>query len=276
MGIAERLTIETPEGFTLGSVDTSATPDSPGKKEAKEQIEGDLADRLFDLHELMMANEDHSMLLVLQGSDASGKSGTVKHVVRRMNPVGVNVASFVEPTEEEKQHHFLWRMRQELPQPGHLAAFDRSHYEDLVVPNVEGEIDEDELSSRVDDVNDFEAELLAERVIVIKCFLAISYEEQTERFLRRLRRDDKRWKFNPSDMDTRDKWDIYQLAYANAIRRTNTEQAPWHVIPADKKWYRNWAIGNIICERLEALNLEYPQPSLDLEELRQQLQTHYD
>ena len=276
MGIAERLAIETPEGFTLNALDTSATPESPGKKEAKTQLEGDLGDRIFDLHELMMANEKHSMLLVLQGSDASGKSGTIKHVVRRMNPVGVNVASFVEPTEEEKEHHFLWRMRQELPEPGQLTAFDRSHYEDLVVPRVEGQIDDDELSSRVDDVNDFEGELLKDDVIVIKCFLAVSYEEQTERFLRRLRRDDKRWKFNPDDMDTRDQWDAYQLAYADAIRRTNTNDAPWHVIPADKKWYRNWAIGNIICERLEALNLKYPQPSFDLEELRERLHINYD
>ena len=149
MSLRDELRLPGTEGFTLSAIQAGATPEAPKKKKAKKQLEEELADELFDLHEMMMAAEEHSLLLVLQGSDASGKSGTIKHVVRRVNPVGIRVAGFVEPDDEEEKHHFLWRIRQELPPPGFLGAFDRSHYEDLVVPVVEGEIDE--AGARVED-----------------------------------------------------------------------------------------------------------------------------
>lgn len=259
------------EGFTLASVDAGSTPEGVGKKESKRQLEDELADELFDLHEMMMADEQRSLLLVLQGTDASGKSGTIKHVVRRVNPVGVRVAGFVEPDAEEQRHHFLWRIRQELPPPGNLGAFDRSHYEDLVVPVVGGQIEEKELDDRIAEVREFEQELVEGGTSVVKCYLHISYDEQRERFLRRLRREDKRWKFNPQDIETRRLWDEYQAAYANAIAATDSDDAPWYIIPADHKWYRNWAIAHLLMATWQSMDLSYPQPDLDYDSLRLEL-----
>jgi PPK2 family polyphosphate:nucleotide phosphotransferase len=259
------------DGFTLASVDPGGTPRDVGKKESKSQLEEELADELFDLHEMMMAAEEQALLLILQGTDASGKSGTIKHVVRRVNPVGVRVAGFVEPDAEEERHHFLWRIREELPPLGHLGAFDRSHYEDLVVPVVEGEIDENQLENRIGEVRDFEQELVDGGTVIVKCYLHLSYDEQRERFLRRLRREDKRWKFNPSDMEARRQWDDYQAAYANAIAATDTDDAPWYIIPADHKWYRNWAIARLLISTMRSMGVGYPQPDLDLDSLRSEL-----
>ena len=272
MSLRDELRLPGTEGFTLSAIATDATPQAPKKKKAKKALESDLADELFDLHEMMMAAEDHALLLVLQGTDASGKGGTVKHVVRRVNPGGIRVAGFVEPDSEEEKHHFLWRIRQELPPPGYLGAFDRSHYEDLVVPVVEGEIDEEQLESRVTDVREFEEDLVKNGTLLVKCYLHVSYDEQRYRFLRRLRRDDKRWKFNEKDLDTRSKWDAYQAAYGRALAATDSDEAPWYVIPADHKWYRNWAIANLLIETLQGMNLSYPQPDLDLDVLRDRLE----
>lgn len=268
---AFRLT-PTDQGVNLAGFDPAATPFIDDEDEAEDELEDDLADRLFDQHELLFANADRPMLLVLQGIDCSGKNGTIKHVVIHMNPAGVRTASFTEPTDEEQSEHFLERHRRELPGPGQLGVFDRSYYEDYLVPAVAGEMDEDELESRLAEINDFESELIADGTILLKCMLHISYDEQRYRFLRRLRRDDKRWKFAPSDIDTRRRWDDFQAAYSRALAATSTEQAPWFIIPADHKWYRNWAIAHLVIETLDALNLSYPQPDFNLEELRAALE----
>ncbi len=257
--------------INLAGYETEATPFVDSKDEAKSQLDDEYIDRLFDLHELMFAAKERAVLLVLQGIDCSGKNGTIKHVVIAMNPAGVRTASFVEPTEEEKEHHFLWRVRNELPKLGELGVFDRSHYEDVIVPLALGDLDDDELDKRLGEINDFEAEIVDGGTVIVKCLLHISFEEQRRRFLRRLRREDKRWKFSISDLETRRLWNEYQAAYGRVVGSTSTDSAPWYVIPADHKWYRNWAIATILIETFESLNLAYPQPDFDLEALRSAL-----
>ena len=172
----------------LDEIDPSDTPLAPSESDAEDELEAELADVLFDQHELLFAEERRSVLLVLQGTDCSGKNGTIKHVVIHCNPAGVKVASFTEPTEEERSHHFLWRYERELPTPGQLGVFDRSYYEDILVPRAEGSMDEEGLEERVQEINEFEHRLVDDGTVVVKCLLHISYDEQRERFHRRLRR----------------------------------------------------------------------------------------
>ncbi len=189
------------------------------KSDAKDELTSTLRPCLFDLHELMMANEEHAILLVLQGLDCSGKNGTIKHVVSAMNPAGVRTASFTEPEGDERAEHFLERIRREAPQPGELVVFDRSHYEDVFVPAVHDGMDGDEFDARIDEIVEFENELVDNGVTIVKCFLHISYDEQRERLLRRLRRRDKRWKFSEADLDTRGRWPEWEVVYGKAIGR---------------------------------------------------------
>lgn len=271
MSIRKLLRAEPVDGtLTLASYETGATPLVDSKKQAKAELE-EVGERLFDLHELMFANETSGILLVLQGTDASGKNGTIKHVINRVNPAGVTVAEFGPPTEEEAEHHFLWRIRPEVPRLGRLGVFARSHYEDVIVPVAEGSEDRDEIDNRYDDIAEFESELTESGIRVVKCLLNISYDEQRERFLRRLRRHDKRWKFNEADLETRRKWDAYRMATGEALARTSTDDEPWYVIPADHKWYRNWAIAHILIETLEDMDLSYPEPELDIDSLKEAL-----
>lgn len=256
----------------LAGYSTDDTPFIDSKSDAKDALEDDLPERLFDAHELLFAEADRSLLLILQGTDCSGKNGTIKHVVIHMNPAGVRTASFTEPTEEEKEHHFLWRYRRSLPGPGQLGVFDRSHYEDVLEPQVSGRLDDDAIAERIDEINQFEREIVDGGTVIVKCLLHISYDEQRERFLRRLRRDDKRWKFASDDIETRRRWNEYQMAYGDAVVATNTDHAPWYIIPADHKWYRNWSIAHLLLGTLDEMGLAYPQPDFDLEKLRDQLE----
>lgn len=261
------------DGFVnLAGYDPAWTPFVDSKSDAKDELDDDLPDELFDQHELLFAEEDRSLLLILQGLDCSGKNGTIKHVVIHMNPAGVRTASFKEPTEEELEHDFLWRYRKELPGPGRLGVFDRSYYEDVMVPLAVGELEEDEIDDRIDAINDFEKELVNSGTTLVKCMLHISYDEQRERFLRRLRRDDKRWKFSVEDIETRRHWNDFQAAYSNVIGRTTNDEAPWFIIPADQKWFRNWAIAHLLVATLDSMGLAYPQPDLDLDDLRARLE----
>lgn len=259
------------EAFTLAAIDPASTPLVGSKHDAKDRLD-DMRDEIFDLHEKMMAGAERSILLVLQGTDASGKNGTIKHVVSAVNPAGLAISSFTEPTEEELEHDFLWRIRKGVPQPGFLGVFDRSHYEDVLVPLAEGTEDPSEIDKRIKEIIDFELELVESGVSIIKCLLHISYDEQRDRFLRRLRRPDKQWKFAESDLDTRRMWDEYQLAYGEVVAKTSIEQAPWHVIPSDHKWYRNWAVANLLIETMDAMDLEYPEPDLDFDALARSLE----
>ncbi len=254
----------------LAGYDSADTRFVDDEDDAEDQLD-DMSERLFDLHELMLASKDQRILLVLQGTDCSGKNGTIKHVVISMNPAGVRVASFTKPTAEELEHDFLWRYRRELPQLGQLGVFNRSHYEDVVVPSLDDNDGDVDIDARLRDIVEFERNLVDDTVVV-KCFLHISYDEQRRRFLRRLDRDDKRWKFDPADLERRRHWNEAQVAYGTAIAATSLDEAPWFIIPADHKWYRNWAVARILVETFDSMNLAYPQPDLDLDALRAALQ----
>ncbi len=256
----------------LAGYDPSDTPYMDDEDDAEDELEDEMHEQLFDAHELVFAENKQSVLLVLQGLDCSGKNGTIKHVVIAMNPVGVRTASFDEPTKEERAQHFLERVRPEVPRPGELGVFNRSHYEDAIVPMVLGTEDEDTLATRIDEINKFEAELVANGTTIVKCMLHISFDEQRERFLRRLRRDDKRWKFSESDVEMRSHWNELQAAYADVLAQTTNDAAPWYVIPADHKWYRNWIIAKLLLATFDSMGAAYPQPDFDLDDLRARLE----
>ena len=213
------------------------------------------------------------LLLVLQAMDCGGKDGTVKRVAGAMNPLGLHIRSFGPPTEEELRHDFLWRVRRALPPPGYVGVFNRSHYEDVLIARVEGLVDEATWRSRYAIINDFERELAEQTVTVVKVMLHISYDEQGERLMERLTDPAKFWKFNPSDLDTRARWDDYQAAYADALERCGTDAAPWFVVPADRKWYRDWAVAHLMRETFDGLDLGYPPADFDVERERDRLRS---
>jgi len=259
--------------------DTAAKPLGPANKaKAEKQIE-DLGPRLATLQEQLYANGVHGdprrILLVLQGMDTSGKGGVIEHVVGQVGPAGVHIHAFRKPTPEEAAHHFLWRVRKALPGPGLIGVFDRSHYEDVGVVKVHDWVDQATWEERIDEINTFEADLAAGGTTIIKCFLHISYPEQRARLLARLDDPTKHWKFNPNDIDERAYWSDYQSVYAAAMIRTDTEAAPWYVIPSDTKWYRNWAVGQLLLSHLEDLKLSYPKADFDAEAARARLQPPY-
>ncbi|RKN31103.1 PPK2 family polyphosphate kinase [Micromonospora musae] len=203
------------------------------------------------------------VLLVLQAMDCGGKDGAIKRVAGAMNPLGLHIRSFGPPTPEELRHDFLWRIRRALPAPGYLGVFNRSHYEDVLVARVEALVPEATWRARYDEINAFERELTAGGVILVKVMLHISYAEQGERLLGRLDDPRKRWKYSPSDVDARSRWSDYQAAYAEALSRCGTDFAPWFVVPADRKWYRDWAVAHLLRETFDTLRLDYPPAGFD-------------
>jgi PPK2 family polyphosphate:nucleotide phosphotransferase len=259
----------------LTAIDASATPGFEGKKADAQQLLPELGQVLADLQEKLYAHGrkggSHSVLLVLQGMDTSGKGGTVEHVFGHVDPAGVHVASFGKPTKEELAHDFLWRIKAQLPRPGKLGVFDRSHYEDVVTVRVQELVDRATWRRRYATINRFEQRLGAGGMVVVKCFLHISRGEQRERLLARLDDPTKHWKYNPADLMSRARWDDYMTAYGDAIERCSTDEAPWYVVPADRKWYRNWAITNLLIERLEPLELDWPQADFDVAAEREKL-----
>jgi len=264
-----------PGPVDLHKVSTRATPGfEGGKTEGKAALE-QLGPRLADLQERLFAEGrtggTRSLLLVLQGMDTAGKGGTVRHVVGEVDPQGVLITSFKAPTREELSHDFLWRIRRRLPEPGILGVFDRSHYEDVVVVRVRELVPRQTWSRRYASINRFEEKLVAEGTRLVKCFLHISKEESKQRLLERLDKPDKLWKYNPGDLETRAEWDPMLEAYSDALERCNSDTAPWYVVPADRKWYRNWAVMNILVEQLEAMAVTWPTPDFDVAEQRRLL-----
>jgi PPK2 family polyphosphate:nucleotide phosphotransferase len=259
----------------LAQIDTSATPGFDGGKKAGAKALTLLGPRLADLQERLYAEGRtggrRSLLLVLQGMDTSGKGGTVRHVVGQVDPQGVSIASFKAPTKEELAHDFLWRIKKRLPEPGMLGVFDRSHYEDVVVVRVRELVEARTWRRRYATINRFEEKLVADGTTVVKCFLHLSKTESRDRLLARLDNPNKLWKFNPADLDTREEWEPMLEAYGDALTRCNTEAAPWHIVPADHKWYRNWAIMNILVEQLEAMAVAWPPADYDVDEQRRRL-----
>ncbi|RNL64177.1 polyphosphate kinase 2 family protein [Nocardioides marmoriginsengisoli] len=259
----------------LAAFDTGGKPGFDGDKAAGEEALPALGAELADLQEKLFARGytggSGRVLLVLQGMDTSGKGGVLSHTVGLLNPSGLRLKSFKKPTKEELSHDFLWRIERELPATGEIGIFDRSHYEDVLVVKVHELADAAEVERRYDAINDFEAKLAAEGTTIIKCMLHVSREEQKQRLLARLDDPTKQWKFKPGDIDERGYWDAYQEAYEIALSRCNTEVAPWHVIPSDRKWYRNLAIGNLLLEALRGLDLDWPAPDYDVAEQRARL-----
>ncbi|MBN1201479.1 MAG: polyphosphate kinase 2 family protein [Anaerolineae bacterium] len=248
----------------LDDYDPDYTGDYDSKHAAKEQLEHN-RDRMRELQEVLYAEDKHALLIVLQAMDAGGKDGTIRHVMRGVNPQGVRVTSFKVPTPEELDHDFLWRIHQHTPGRGEIGIFNRSHYEDVLVVRVEKLVPENVWQVRYDHINAFEQMLADSGVTILKFYLHISKAEQKERFQARLDDPTKHWKFSRGDLTVRAKWDRYMAAYENALTRCNTEWAPWHIVPANKKWYRNLVISNVIVETLEHLDMHYPEAEPDLD-----------
>jgi len=259
----------------LTAIATDAAPGFDGKKADGKTALADLAVELADLQERLWAERTagskRRILLVLQGMDTSGKGGVLRHAVGLIDPQGVRITSFKAPTEEEKQHDFLWRIEKGLPQAGYVGVFDRSHYEDVLIAKVREFADPDEIERRYGAIKDFEAKLVAEGTTVIKCMLHVSADEQRARLQERLDNPEKHYKFNPGDLDERTMWPDYRAAYEIALERTNTDVAPWHVIPADKKWFRNLAVAQLLLEALRGLDLQWPTADFDVEEQKRRL-----
>jgi PPK2 family polyphosphate:nucleotide phosphotransferase len=228
-------------------------------------------ERLRDLQELLHADDRFAVLLVLQGTDTSGKDGTVKHLSSGVSLVGAEMTNFKAPSETELAHDFLWRVHQHVPERGRIGIFNRSHYEDVLIARVHNLVPPKVWETRYEQINAFERILTLNRTVVIKCFLHISKDEQKERLLARLDNPAKHWKFNPGDLKERTLWDAYQQAYEAAISRCNAAEAPWYVIPADKKWYRNYAVTRVLVEALERLDLRPPRAGFEPEAMRGEL-----
>ncbi len=264
-----------PGPVDLGALPTDDTSGFADGKSAGKAALSALGGELSDLQERLFAERTtgsgRRVLLVLQGMDTSGKGGVLRDTVGLVDPQGVKITSFKAPTDEERTHRFLWRIRNAVPQPGYVGVFDRSHYEDVLIVRVHGLAEPETIESRYDQINEFEAELATEGVVIVKCMLHVSAEEQRARLLSRLDNEDKYWKFNPSDVDERARWSDYRTAYEIALERTNTVVAPWYVVPSDKKWYRNLVIGGLLLDHLRAMALRWPPPDFDVEEQRRRL-----
>lgn len=268
-----RETFRVPAALDLSAIDPRGRPVGPIDKAAAAVEMAELRTRLEDLQEALYAEATgvashppgRAALLVLQGMDTSGKGGVIRHVAGLVNPQGLHIASFKKPTEEERAHHFLWRIRKQVPAPGRIGVFDRSHYEDVLIARVEESVSEAVWRGRYAEINAFESELAQEGVIIIKCMLHISAAEQAQRLLARLDDPDKLWRYNPGDVDSRTRWPQYQAAYTDALRHCDSDAAPWYVVPSDRKWYRNWAVAALLAETLTAMDPQFPPAHFDID-----------
>ncbi len=255
----------------MAALDSSATTGFPGAKDDAPGLTEALAPELGELQERLFAAgrvggaQVKRILVVLQGMDTSGKGGVIRHAIGMVDPQGVKIKSFKAPTDEEREHPYLWRIERELPAPGMIGIFDRSHYEDVLVVRVNNLVEESVWGARYDEINAWEDNLAQTGTILIKCFLHISPAEQKERLLARLDDPTKHWKYNPGDVDERAKWPAYEAAYRAVLERTSTQHAPWFVVPSDRKWYRNWAVAQLLVEHLRALDLQWPVADFDVE-----------
>lgn len=240
-------------------MDIFKLPTTPPKNVDRDELEDltkDYQERIADQHQLLRANQDHSVLIVFQGMDAAGKDGAVKEVFKKCVHNDINVFSFKKPTDLEFSHDFLWRVHQKAPAKGEIAVFNRSHYEDVLIQRVHGWIDDSRVDVRFRAINAFEELLQADNnTLILKFFLNISYSEQEIQLNERLEENDKHWKHNESDWTEREHWDDYMHAYQDVLNRS---MIPWTIVPVDKRWYRNYVICKAVCEALEGLKMEYP------------------
>ena len=263
------------EGFVLADVDTRSTPGFDGDKAAGEEALAARAGEISQFQERLYAESkgavQRSLLLVVQGMDTSGKGGIMRHVVGQMDPQGVKYTAFKAPTKEEREHPFLWRIRNALPAPGQVGVFDRSQYEDVLIVRVHDLVPRATWSRRYAQINDFEAKAIADGTTIVKVMLNISSDEQKARLTERLERPDKHWKYNPGDVDERLHWPEYRAAYQAVLEKTSTDAAPWFVVPADRKWYARLAVQNLVLEHLERMNPQWPPADFDVEAEKQRL-----
>ena len=266
-----------PQGpVSLADIDTNGRPGFDGSKSDGAKALRDLGPELVDLQERMFADAytggSRRVLLVLQGMDTAGKGGVIDHAIGLLSPIALRLTSFKKPTEEELEHDFLWRIDRAAPEPGMVGVFDRSQYEDVLVVKVHELADDDEIERRYGAINEWEKRLVESGTVVIKCMLHTAWEEQRARLLARLDDPAKQWKFKPGDVDERQRWRDYEKAYEVALERCNTDHAPWYVVPSDRKWYRNWAVGQLLLEALRGMRLEWPEPDYDVAEQRARLE----
>jgi PPK2 family polyphosphate:nucleotide phosphotransferase len=274
--LSEQLTVTAP--VDLSEFDSRATTGFEGDKADAKAGLAAIGAELSELQERLFANgrsgaSTTRVLVVLQGMDTSGKGGIVRHVAGLADPQGLDITSFKQPTPEELEHDFLWRVEKALPQPGMLGIFDRSHYEDVLIGKVRRLAGLEELARRYVAINEFEKSFVESGGVLLKCFLHISADDQKERLAERLDDPSKHWKFNVGDLDERMLWDEYQKAYEIALERCSTSRAPWHLVPSGRKWYRNWAVATLLTERLRELDLQWPAADFDVEAARARLAT---
>jgi PPK2 family polyphosphate:nucleotide phosphotransferase len=262
-GDAGRWRVEPGSEVRLADMDPRSTNGGPGDRAATEAATAQLYGSMDVLQERLYAEGERSLLIVLQALDAGGKDGTIKHLFRGFNPAGSKVVSFKAPSEEELAHDFLWRIHARTPAKGEVAVFNRSHYEDVLVVRVHNLVPETVWRRRYELINDFEANLVAAGTRIVKLYLHISKDEQAKRFQARLDDPNKRWKFRKGDLKERERWDDYTAAFEDALSQTSTAGAPWYVVPADRKWFRNWVVSRILVDTLEDMDPQYP-PGEDL------------
>lgn len=263
MDLLDAIRIVPGTGAALDDRDPRDTLDLEGKDEAKDRLEV-LQGQAYELQRRLWAEGERAVLLVLQGMDTAGKDSTIRRVLAGINPHGVEVTSFGVPTEEERDHDWLWRIHRRCPARGHVGVFNRSHYEDVGVVRVMGWIDDAEAHRRFEQIREFEALLHANGTVIRKVWLHISKDEQRERLQERIDRPEKHWKFNLADLDHRERWDDYQRVYDEAITATSTDDAPWYVVPADRKWVRDVAVAELLVQTLTAMDPQPPPPDPEL------------
>jgi len=244
----------------IANLATDGAELAPGDKDTTQKATEKLVVRLGELQELLYAEHRHKMLIVLQGMDTSGKDGTVRKVLRETSPQGVRVVSFKKPTEVELDHDYLWRIHAQVPASGELVVFNRSQYEDVLVVRVHSLVPPKVWRQRYDQINEFERMLSECGTTILKFFLHISRDEQRERLQARLDDPTKHWKFQHGDLDERKLWNDYMRAYEDVLNRTSTKWAPWHVVPADRKWARDWIVAKTVVSAMEKLRMRYPEP----------------
>ena len=254
----------TGERVHLKAYDPGDTGEFKHKDEVREQLDQDLK-RLAELQDVLYADGKHALLIVLQGIDTGGKDGTIKHVFSGVNPQGVQVTAFKQPTPEELSHDFLWRVHRNVPPKGYMGIFNRSHYEEVLVVRVHDLVPKRVWKDRYDQINQFEAMLASSGVTILKFFLYISKDEQKKRFESRIKDPQKQWKFAMGDLGERELWDQYVEAYEDMLTKCNTQTAPWYIVPANHKWYRNFVVTQAVIETLEKMNLKYPKAAEGIE-----------
>lgn len=267
MDLRKTLIVEPGTRLKLKTIDPAFKGDYTAAKDAKKDLARN-DKRLASLQQALYAEKKHALLIVLQGIDAAGKDGTCWHVMAAMNPQGTFVKAFKQPTEEEKRHDFLWRVHQHVPGLGSIGVFNRSHYEDVLIARVHNLVPPKVWKKRYRAINDFELMLTRSNITILKFFLYISPEEQLERFRQRLDDPARQWKISEADYAERALWSTYTEAYEAMLEKCSTKAAPWYVIPSNHKWFRNIAISNIIERTLDDMNLQTPEPEVDLDLIR--------